>query len=87
MKRKKLIIFFILFFIVLIIWTTYDYFFGFGYGLSFTWKEYFEDLPWRIIGCFICSFYGMFVLYIGDDLINWWEKRKKKNKDNNFLNE
>jgi hypothetical protein len=85
MKRKKLIIFFILFFIVLIIWTTYDYFFGFGYGLSFTWKEYFEDLPWRIIGCFICSFYGMFEY--GDDFINLWEKRKKKNKDNILLNE
>lgn len=76
MKRKKLIIFFILFFIVLIIWTTYDYFFGFGFGFSFTWKEYFEDLPWRIIGCFICSFYGMFEY--GDDFINLWEKRKNK---------
>lgn len=76
MKRKKLIIFFILFFIVLIIWTTYDYFFGFGFGLSFTWKEYFEDLPWRIIGCVILSLWVIFEY--GDDFINLWEKRKNK---------
>ncbi len=76
MKRKKLIIFFILFFIVLISWTTFDYFFGFGFGLSFTWKEYFEDLPLRIIGCVILSLWVIFEY--GDDFINLWEKRKNK---------
>lgn len=79
MKRRKLIIFFILFFVVLIIWTSYDYFFGFGYGYPFTWKEFFKELPWRIIGCVISSLYGIIGLDIDEYLIKLM-KRLKKNK-------
>lgn len=86
MKRKKLIIFFILVVVSFLFLTTCNYFLGFGFGVYFSWEEFFNRLPWIITGCVICSLYGMFVLYIGDDLISWWEKRKKKNKDNNFLN-
>lgn len=85
MKRKKLIIFFILTIAVFIFWTLCDYFLGFGFGVYFSWEEFFNRLPWTITGCVICSLWIIFE--DGDDLINWWEKRKKKNKDNILLNE
>ncbi len=85
MKKKKLIIFFILVVVSFLFLTTCNYFLGFGFGVYFSWKEFFNRLPWTITGCVICSLWIIFE--DGDDLINWWEKRKKKNKDNILLNE
>lgn len=81
MKKSKIISFFILFVFLFVPWTIIDYFFGFGFGYSFTWKEFFERLPWTILGCTVCSIYCIkeLDLNIGEKIVKWYKKNLKKN--------
>ena len=79
MKINKLITFFILVILIFIFFTLCDYFLGFGFGVDFTWKEFFRRLPWTILGCTVCSIYCIIELDL--DIVKWYKKKWKKSKN------